>query len=73
MLVQLYRYTHENINYLSVRKVFLAVLVCRTLNSWLSIAQQKKLTFGKGGKDVVLSEGVVRFWKGWCGKRTAKI
>ena len=27
MLVQLYRYTHENINALSVRKVFSAVLV----------------------------------------------
>ena len=28
MLVQLHRYTHENINALSIRKVFSAVLPC---------------------------------------------
>ncbi len=48
MSVQLHRYTHEIINALSVRKVFSAVLVRRILNSWLSEAQQQKLTFGKG-------------------------
>ena len=57
MSVQLYRYTHENINALSVRKVFSAVLVRRILNSWLSEAQQQKLTFDKGGKDMVRSKG----------------
>ena len=49
MSVQLHRYTNEIINALSVRKVFSAVLVRRILNSWLSEAQQQKLTFGKGG------------------------
>ena len=48
MLEQLHRYTHEIINALSVRKVFSAVLVRRILNSWLSEAQQQKLTFDKG-------------------------
>ena len=46
----LYRYTYKIINALSVRKVFSAVLVRRILNSWLSEAQQQKLTFDKGGK-----------------------
>ena len=50
MSVLLYRYTHKIINALSVRKVFSAVLVRRILNSWLSEAQQHKLTFDKGGK-----------------------
>ena len=50
MSVLLYRYTHKIINALSVRKVFSAVLVRRILNSWLSEAQQQKLTFDKGGK-----------------------
>ncbi|CBL33824.1 hypothetical protein ES1_07230 [[Eubacterium] siraeum V10Sc8a] len=57
MSVQLHRYTHEIINALSVRKVFSAVLVRRILNSWLSEAQQHKLTFDKGGKDIMLFEG----------------
>ena len=73
MSVLLYRYTYKIINALSVRKVFSAVLVRRILNSWLSEAQQQKLTFDKGGKDVVLSKGIVRFWKGWCGEMTVKI
>ena len=60
MSVQLHRYTHEIINALSVRKVFSAVLVRRILNSWLSEAQQQKLTFGKG----------VRMW---CGARDSAV
>ena len=27
----------------------------------------------KGAKNVVQGEGIVRFWKGWCGEMTAKI
>ena len=30
---------------------------------------RQHLTFDKGGKDMVLSEGIVRFWKGWGGER----
>ena len=55
--MQLHRYTHEIINALSVRKVFSAVLVRRILNSWLSEAQQQKLTFDKVGKDMVRGKG----------------
>ena len=60
MSVQLHRYTHEIINALSVRKVFSAVLVRRILNSWLSEAQQQKLTFDKGGKCGGAKRGIVR-------------
>ena len=34
----------------------------QSLNSWLSEAQQQKLTFGKGAKNVVRSERIVRSW-----------
>ena len=33
----------------------------QSLNSWLSKAQQQKLTFDKGGKDIVLFEGKCSF------------
>ena len=57
MLEQLHRYTHEIINAFSVRKVFSAVLVRRILNSWLREAQQQKLTFDKGAKNIVHGKG----------------
>ena len=57
MSVQLHRYTNEIINALSVRKVFSAVLVRRILNSWLSEAQQQKLS----NRSSPLARGV-RMW-----------
>ena len=42
----------------------------QSLNSWLSEAQQLKLTFDKGGK-FSARQRIVRFWKGWCRARVA--
>ena len=47
------------------------MLVRRILNSWLSEALQQKLVFGKGGKNVVLSEGLSFFCDG-CGDREVR-
>ena len=75
MSVQLHRYTNEIINALSVRKVFSAVLVRRILNSWLSEAQQQKLTFGKGARmwckarDSAVLGGLVRIGSNPSGSR----
>ena len=65
MLEQLHRYTHEIINALSVRKVFSAVLVRRILNSWLSEAQQQKLTITQGSQECGARQRIVQFWEGW--------